>query len=247
MNITNELSIRKASVIVGISILIMTIAAIIATQMTIGSLFVENNAVTTTQNIKSNINIFRTVTITWIVILICDVFASWGLYILLKPVNLSCALIMSWLRLVYSAILGIGILNLLKVIALVDNSLYANTLGIEQFQTEILLNVKVFYETWSFGLIIFSLHVLVLGYLLFKSGFIPRTFGVLLMLEFVGNFTTNILNLMPVDYKKYKSILEIIFMIPMLSEVAFGIWLLIFGRKLKDLEQKNYLNQLNTN
>ncbi|MCB9207506.1 MAG: DUF4386 domain-containing protein [Ignavibacteriales bacterium] len=234
-NIIQKYNIQNAVIVSGVSILIMTFAAIIATQITIGSLFVETDAIITAQNIKSNLTLFRAGTIAWIIILICDVFASWGLYNLLKPVDKSLALLMSWLRLIYSAILGAAIINLIKVIVLINSNLHINTLGIENFTTEVYFNMGVFYETWSYGLILFSLHILILGYLSYKSRYIPKYFSVLLMLAFVGYFITNVSNLMFTDYKEYKTIIEMIFIIPMLSEVAFAIWLLISRAKLNVL------------
>ncbi|MCB9211633.1 MAG: DUF4386 domain-containing protein [Ignavibacteriales bacterium] len=236
-NIIQKYNAQSAAIVSGVSILIMTVAAIIATQITIGSLFVETDSIITAQNIKSNITLFRVGTIAWIIILICDVFASWGLYNLLKPVDKSLALVMSWLRLIYSAILAAAIINLIKVIVLINSNPRINTLRIKNFQTDVFINVRVFYETWSFGLILFSLHILILGYLSYKSGYIPKYFGVLLMLAFVGYFITNVSNLMFIDYKEYKSIVEMIFIIPMLSEVAFAIWLLISRAKLNVLSQ----------
>ena len=49
------ISLRKAAIISGISILMMTIVAVVATDLTIGNLFVPDNPVATLKNINLNL------------------------------------------------------------------------------------------------------------------------------------------------------------------------------------------------
>ncbi|MGQ8337047.1 DUF4386 domain-containing protein [Sunxiuqinia sp. A32] len=225
---------RKAAIIAGISILVMTVAAVIATDVSIGHLYVPDSASETMKNVTASSMLFRIGVFSWLIILISDVIAAWGLYIFLKPVNKNMSLIMAWFRLIYVAILGTAIMNLVQVLSLIGGIDFAAILGTEQLQTQVLIHIKGFYDTWSLGLVVFGLHVLLLGYLLFKSGFCPKIFGVLLVLAFVGYVITNSLKLLSPEAKNITTVLEWIFIIPMLSEIALGIWLLVIGlRKSK--------------
>ncbi len=229
----NNISLRKAAIVSGIAILIMTIAATAANDLTIGSLIVKDNAALTTSNIMDSGMLFRTGIFSWLVVLICDVLAAWGLYIFLRPVNKELSLLTAWLRLVYIAILAISILNYVKVLLLINGSDYISALTTVQFQSQVMLHLTAFDEMWSIGLIVFGLHVGVLGYLSFKSGYIPKTFGVLLIIAFAGYIITNLGNLLVPGYDNYKRLLGFIFLLPMLSEVALGLWLLIKGGKVQ--------------
>jgi len=164
----------------------MTIAAVFATDITIGSLVVSHDAAATTNHIKSSEMLFRTGVLSWLVILICDVLAAWGLYIFLKPANSSLSLLAAWLRLVYAAILGAAICNLLYVTMLIRSEAYQTGLGIRPLQLQVLLFVNGFYDLWSLGLIVFGIHILLVGYLIFRSDYIPKFLGALLLLAFFG-------------------------------------------------------------
>lgn len=72
---------RNEAKIGGFAILIMTIAAIIATNITIGSLRVEDSVSETFKNIFVFQMLFRIGVFSWLIILVSSVFAAWGLYI----------------------------------------------------------------------------------------------------------------------------------------------------------------------
>lgn len=222
-----DTTLRQGALVAGIAIIIMTVAAVVAMDVTIGSLIVEGDAASTINNIKTSEMLFRIGVFSWLVILICDVLAAWGLYIFLKPVNKSLSLIMAWFRLIYAAILGAALLNFVYVLLLIKDDGPAA----DQLQANVLLFLNGFYNLWGVGLIIFGLHILFLGYLAFRSGYIPKILGILLIIAFFGYLITNLLDLLLPDYEDLKTIIEWIFIIPMLSEVALGIWLLAKGGK----------------
>lgn len=229
-----DLSMRKAAIVAGITILIMTVAAIAATDLTIGSLIVEDNAAVTTNNIQASETLFRTGIFSWLIILICDVLAAWGLYIFLKLVNNSLSLIMAWFRLVYAAILGAAILNFIDVLSLIGGDGYLNGFDVAQVQSMVMRSINGFYALWSVGLIIFGIHIYLLGYLIVKSGYMPKTLGILLLLASIGYIATNLIDLLLPAYEAISNIIEWIFILPMLSEVALGFWLLLKGGKISE-------------
>lgn len=231
MDNNNSITLRKASIISGTAILIMTAAAVSATDLTIGSLIVPDNPAATTNNIKSSEMVFRFGVFSWLITLICDVLAAWGLYIFLKPVNKDLSLLMAWFRLVYVALLGTSLLNYVKVLLLINSNGFISAFDTAQFQSQVMLLIKSFDDMWSIGLIVFGLHVGILGHLSLRSGYIPKAFGILLIIAFIGYITTGLGNLLLPDYDNYKMILGLIFILPMLSEAALGLWLLIKGGK----------------
>jgi len=231
-----DISLRTAAIVAGVAIVIMAIAAAVATNLTIGSLVVADDPAATVANLQHSETLFRIGLYSWLIILVCDVLAAWGLYIFLKPVNKSLSLLTAWFRLVYAAILGAAILNYLHILDLLNSNGYLEAFGIEQLQSQIMFFLNGFNATWSLGLVVFGLHILLLGYLAFKSGYIPKILGILLLLAFVGYFVTNSGNLLFPNAEDAIKIIEWIFMIPMLSEVILGLWLLIKGRKVTENE-----------
>lgn len=225
-----DVSLRKAAMVAGIAILIMTIAAVVATNMTIQRLIVPGNAVATTDNIQSSEILFRVGVFSWLIILICDVLAAWGLYVFLKPVNRSLSLLTAWFRLGYVVILGAALLNYIVVMLLVRGDAYLAAIGSNQLQAQVTLFLNGFHETWSIGLVVFGLHILLLGYLAFTSGYIPKIFGVLLFIAFIGYFFSNAANLLFPSYGNYKTTVDLVFILPMVvGEPGLAVWLLWRG------------------
>jgi hypothetical protein len=231
-----EISLRQAALITGIAIVLMTIAAVVATDVTIETLFAEDSPEITTQLITSSQSLYRTGIFSWIVVLVCDILAAWGLYIFLKPVNRDLSLIMAWFRLVYAAILATAVLKLTDVLLIInaaDNGLVS--LESAQMQVQILQSVSGFYQYWSIGLIIFGAHILLLGYMIVRSAYIPKYWGILLLIAGAGYVINNVTDIMIPGYESTKLFIQWMFLIPMLSEVGLGVWLLIKGRKVADV------------
>lgn len=220
---------RKAAIAAGIAIVIMTIAAIVSNDLTILKLIVPGDALETWENIVTSKMLFRIGVFSWLIVLISDAFAAWGLYIFFKPVNKNIALLMAWLRLVYVAVLAASIMNLVHVLLLINGAEYLSGIGTTQLQTQVLFYINAFYDFWECGLIIFGLHILFLGWLVFKSGFRLKVISILLFLAFFGYTIINVSNLLFPQYENIMYYLGMIFFIPMISEVALGIWLLFVG------------------
>ena len=72
------------------------------------SFIVHDDAAKTVSNIMANEMLFRIGIFSFIVMVIFDVVLAWALYVLLKPVSKSLALLAAWLRLVNGTIFGIA-------------------------------------------------------------------------------------------------------------------------------------------
>lgn len=220
---------RQSAIVAGVAIVTMTIAATIANDITIGGLTIDNNPSETLRNILSSKTTFNIGVLSWLIILISDVFAAWGLYIFLKPVSRNLSLMTAWFRLVYVAMLAVSIFNLVNVHQLIHQPGLSSVDSTIQLSEKVMFYLNAFDNMFSVSLIVFSIHILLLGCLSLKSKYIPRIFGIVLFIAFTGYVITNTSNLVFPEYKDVMKIVEIIFFIPMLGEVALGIWLLIIG------------------
>ncbi|MEO8095614.1 MAG: DUF4386 domain-containing protein, partial [Pseudolysinimonas sp.] len=73
---------------------------------------------------------------------------------------------------------------------------------------------------WRIGLILFAAHLLVVGYLFFRSGFAPRWLGILVAIAGVGYLIDGIGTILVADYQPTVSTVTFI------GEVALIGWLL---------------------
>lgn len=226
---TEKISQRRAAVIAGITMLVMAGCAAFAVGFVNSNLIVKGNAGATINNIFNSLALFRSGVFGWLVILVSDIIVSWALYSFLKQVDNSVALLGAWFRLIYCAILGVSILNLVCVLLILSGG---NTPAVqsEQLNAQVMLYIDAFNKMWSFGLIIFGLHLLIIGKLVLKSGFIPKILGILLLIAAVSYIIVHLLHVFFPQFEQTTVILENILSLPMaLGELAFGIWLLIRG------------------
>jgi hypothetical protein len=93
--------------------------------------------------------------------------------------------------------------------------------------------MEAFEATWSVSLIVFGIHIFLIGILALKSGYVPKIFGIVLIIAFAGYAIINTSKLLFPDYQDAMRTLEWIFLFPMLGEVALGIWLLVKGVRRK--------------
>lgn len=225
-------SLRAAARITGWALLGMALAAISANDLTIRRLVVDGDAETTVRNIVASETLFRLGVVSWLAILVADVVAAFGLYLFMQPVNGRLALLMAWTRLAYVAMLGAAIDNLVHV-ALRIGSRVSSATALTDAAPEIMHALAAFDQTWSLGLVVFGVHVLLLGVLILKSNYVPRGFGIVLLIAAVGYAVTHLTGFMlPRDKELFRA-LGWIFIGPMLGEVALGIWLLFKGGRVK--------------
>lgn len=235
INNEHDISQRQAAIIAGISLLLMTVLAGFAYGVVFESLVNLGDAEATVRNIKASELLFRFGTFSWLLILILDVVVAWALYIYFKPVNQSVSLLTAWLRLIYSSFLGVSLLGFVVVILLLDG-VFFSIFEANQLASLVMLSLMVFKNIWSIGLIIFGIHLLFLAYLVFKSGYIPKIWPILLLLASLGYMVTNVGHLIVPEYGDYKAMIEAIFLVPMVvGEVGFAIWLLWRGARTKGL------------
>ena len=61
-----------------------------------------------------------------------------------------------------------------------------NAFGTRQLNEQVMTSVNEFKDGWNVALAIFGLHLLVLGYLVFRSNYIPRVLGILVTIASLG-------------------------------------------------------------
>lgn len=223
---------RKSALIGGTALIIMALAAFFSYGLVYENLVLQGDANATFNSLKSSNTLFTAGVFGWFIILITDIVVTWAFYTFLEPINRSLALLAAWLRLTYTTILGVAILNLVFVL-LLTNGTDNLSFNIDQLQAHIMLFLEAFETTWAIDLIIFGGHLLVIGFIAFKSSEIPKVISILLLLAAIGYIIINVFISFFSQYNEVISILKFIFNVPMIvGELGFGIWLLIRGGKV---------------
>src|SRR3569832_1624282 len=135
-------------------------------------LILQGNAEQTTKNIIANKGLFIAGMFGYLITFICDIIVAWALYILLKPVNQNFSLLTALFRLVYAVIAIIALLNIVNIINLLNPSHYLFTDRPDQLYSQVILSVRSFKSSFSFGILFFAIHLILLGSLIFKTPYI---------------------------------------------------------------------------
>lgn len=223
-----EISLKNSAIIAGICLLLMAIIAPIANFSILQGLIDPNDVAKTVSNITENIGTFRIGIVLFLIVALLDILVAWSLYIFLKPQNKSLSLLTAWLRIVYASILCVVLIKLVNVLQLLNGADYLSVFSEGQLQTQIMLSLNIFSQGWELGLIIFGFHLLFLGYLIFKAGYMRKILGILIILAALGYVIDGFGNLLSTDYNI--SISKFTF----IGEVILIFWLFIVGRKIKE-------------
>ena len=229
-----DISLRTSAIVAGLGLLFMAILAPIANFGVIEKLIVPGDAASTANNIMASAGLFRIGIVIFLIVAILDVVVAWALYILLKSVNKSLSLLAAWFRVVYAAILAFALSNLLIVLQLLSGSDYLKAFETNQLYAQVMLFLNGFTDGWDLGLLIFGLHLMVLGYLAFKSGYITKILGILVIVAGLGYTIDSGGKFLSPNYTLSLSTFTFI------GEVLLIFWLLWRGIKgfAKELEQK---------
>lgn len=174
------ISSRQAALIAGWGLFFMTFFAIYPFNFIFPNLIVSEDAGMTVKNISENELQFRIGICSYLIVIILDVLVAWALYVFLKPINMNISLLTAWFRLIYAAIYGVALANYFHVLKLLSSTEFLNILGTDQFNVQIMLSLNAFHDTWAMGLVLFGLHLVLLGYLALKSAYVPKILGILL-------------------------------------------------------------------
>jgi hypothetical protein len=170
-----NISLRTAAMVAGVGLLLMAILSPIAYLNTFQRLVKFDDAALTAQNILNSMGEFRTAVLLLFIVAILDIVVAWGLYIVLVPANKNLSALAAWMRVIYAGIFIFAV-----------GKLYMASQVLTPDGTQAMPYLKAFQSIWDTGLILFGFHLLVLGYLAFKSGYIPKWLGVFLVLAGLG-------------------------------------------------------------
>jgi len=232
-----DISLRKAALIAGFGYLVIFIFGIYFG--VIDSFIVPGDAETTANNIMASEWLFRMSIAGLVIVLVADLVVAWALYVFLRPVNKSLSLLTAWFRLVYVAIFGFMLLTLLVVLQLLSGADYLTVFETSQLHALVMIFLNAYQYGFNIAFVFFGLHIFGLGYLIYKSDYIPKILGVLLMIAFVGYMIDSFASVLSSSYANNGALFIVFIAVPaIISELSLTIWLLFKGEKGFDKKLK---------
>jgi hypothetical protein len=231
MAIREEMSsLKRTGRIAGILTLAMTPLAVFSMLYVHYSLVVPGDAGATAGNISASEGLFRLGMVSDSIVFLIEIALVAVLYVLLRPVSRTLSLVAAFSRLAMTVVQGVNLLNQFAALQLLSGADYLNVFKPDQLHALVLLflNVQV-HVTHIWGLF-FALHLFFLGYLVYRSGYIPGILGVVLIIASVCYFIQSFGNILLPKFEETFALVGFISSI----EVAFPIWLVIKGVRDKN-------------
>ncbi len=206
---------RRAALTAAISLLVMGVAAGIAFGAIHGQLIVPGDGEATAANIRNSTSLFAVEVALWFVIVVADVVVSLALWRFFRPVHQGLSTAAAVVRLIYSAILAAAVVTLATAFFAGDDAYFRAVL---------------FEKIWSFGLILFGGHLLLLGLVSLRAPEIPRIIAWLLVGAGPAYTVTNLLDNLGPDAAALGAALSRVLAAPMaLAELGLAVWLIVLA------------------
>ncbi|MCX2860523.1 DUF4386 domain-containing protein [Paucibacter sp. PLA-PC-4] len=159
-----------------------------------------------------------------------------ALYYLLRPVSRPLALLATLFNLVQTAVLAANKLNLLLPILLLQGSGTGQAFSATQLQALTALAINLHGYGFGIGLIFFGIACLLRGWLIARSGFLPKPLGLLLLLAGLSYLLNSFALLLAP--KLAAAMFPVILMPAFVGELALALWLIVKGVDLQQWRQR---------
>jgi hypothetical protein len=214
---------RTASLTAGVSLVLMAALAGVGVFAAVGGLVTPGDATRTLADIRASEGLFRLGIASLIGVVALDVVVAWALHRVFRPVHPGASLLAAAFRIVYSGVFLVAIAELLGVLRMLGSEPHVQALGPEVIETQVMLRIDAFHDIWAAALVIFGLHLLIVGYLTYRAVVLPRFLGILVAIAGLGYMFDSLAAALRFDVPEVSTI-------TFPGEVLLALWLLTRSR-----------------
>jgi hypothetical protein len=226
-------SVQKYARIAGALLLLSIVAGAFGEVYVPSRLIVPADATATAKNIHAFEWLFRLGFAGYLVEAVCDVALTLTFYALLRAVHKDLSLLAAFFGLVSTALFGAAALFYFAASFILGGADYLKTFSPDQVNTLALLSLKFYRYGGGIFMVFYGLASVLRGYLIFRSGYLPKVPGALLMLGGLGFILRNLTMVLAPAYASDALLL------PMsLAGVILTVWLLVKGVDVPKWEAK---------
>ena len=196
----------------------------------------SGNAALTAHTVSSSAPWLHVVSAAELVNFMLDVPLALIFYVLLAPVDRNVALLAAFFRLANGILGGIIGLGRLAVVSLFADPGYRSAFSPDQLQALASLALSLHGYGVDVCFAFFGIHCMVLGYLIFKSGYLPKFLGIVLPIAGLIYVTDSFADIAAPAVAA--RIPDAIFLPGFLAELSLCLWLLAKGVNLPKWTEK---------
>lgn len=192
-----------------------------------GTLVVGGDAAATAANISASPLLWRAGIAGDLLMQVLDIPQIVIFYFLLRPVSESLALLAAFFNLIQTAVLALNKVTLMVPLLLLDSAASPGSLPVHDIEALSYLAIRLHDRGFAIGLLFFAFTCLILGYQIYKSGYLPKFLGVLMQLAGISYLVnTMVLILAPA---LMPSLFPGVFVLAFVGEASLCLWLIAKG------------------
>ncbi len=170
---------RTAGALYLVYVIVQIVADVIGRSGTI----VYGDAATTAANIAASAGLFKVGFVIDLIAAVLFLLTAWALYRLLKPVNPDVALLFLLLNLTGVAIQCASDIFLISSSLVLSGVDFLKPYAADQLQALAMAFLYLYHNGYEIAQFFYGSWLLPLGYLIYKSGFLPKALGILVMVH----------------------------------------------------------------
>lgn len=211
---------RRGAKLAGVLYAALFVLAIVTNFLVVGSLISPSDPHATQEAIASNQGLFRLGILGFVLIAFLDVVIAWALNLVFTPISESLSKLATWLRLIYSVFLGLGVVFMQLAL---HQALESNI-------SSMVFLLRGFEISWELGLMFFGSHLLVIAFMMIRDKAASALLGSALAMAGSAYLADSIAKLVIVDYSAIAGLMMLIVAVPsIVAELAFTFWLICSG------------------
>jgi hypothetical protein len=221
---------KRTARIAGVLYLIVVLAGIFGLAYVPSQIDVSGDAAAAVRNIVANESLYRLGIVAGLICYTAFLMLPLALYRLLSPFDKQAATLMVAFAVASVPLSFAATLNKFDVLALLSGADYLQAFSAQELQTRVMLSLQSYRDGLLVAQIFWGLWLLPFGYLVYKSGILPRALGILLMLGCFGYLIEFIGKMFFPGYAE-SGIADLVGLPASIGEIGICLWLLVMGAR----------------
>lgn len=193
-------------------------------EMYVPSVIMTGDAAATANQLRHHEGLFRLGFAAYLTEAFSDLVLAWLFYVLLRPVHRELALLSAFFGLVSMSLFAVTQMFHFSAPMFLTGRSYLTVFSPNQLEAFATLFLSLYGRLSGLFMLFYGTAWIIRGYLAFKSGYLPRFLGILMVLAGAGFFAKNITKVLAPAYS-WNVLLAPMF----LNVVILAIWMLAKG------------------
>jgi len=225
----------------GVLYLFIIVAALFAEAFVRGRLIVSHDPAATAANLLGSETLFRAGLAGEMLTCGCDVALALIFYVLLRPVSRNLALLGAFFRVTYVGIYGVAKLFEIAALAALGRADYLKAFDPQQLHALAYMSLRVHSLGYGASLLFFGFCCILFGHLIYRSVYLPRTLGILLVIGGWGYVLFSLAQMLAPDFAG-QWLFPWLMLPAFPAELGLALWLLVKGVDVQRWEERALSN-----